>query len=79
VAACTGNKPISNTVGTSQENLSLISNAPLFERLTEDERQQLEHSTVTPDLKDCAVKKAAVVVRVPGEFRDPASWGLLGE
>jgi hypothetical protein len=28
---------------------------------------------VTPDLTDCAVKNAAVVVRVPGEFGHPAN------
>jgi hypothetical protein len=28
---------------------------------------------VTPDLTDCAVKNAAVVVRVPGEFGHPVN------
>jgi hypothetical protein len=34
---------------------------------------------VTPDLADCVVKNAAIVMRVPGEFGHPASCFMQGQ
>jgi hypothetical protein len=33
---------------------------------------------VTPDLADCVVKNAAIVMRVPGKFGHPASCFMQG-
>jgi hypothetical protein len=34
---------------------------------------------VTPDLADCVVKNAAIVMRVPGKFGHPASCFMQGQ